>query len=147
VVQGSTSETVAWTEQVRLPIVTLQDVLVARFVGREEATKLGLTPAVLIRVATAISEIARNVVQHAGSPGEIRLGRIEAGGRRGLRIIVTDQGRGLEHPERVLEGAAAGNLGAGLPGTRRLADRFELQSSPGAGTTVTIEFWTPEVAL
>ena len=137
-------EPAIWVEQVRLPIANLQDVLVARFVGRDEAAKLGLAAVIQTRVATVISEITRNIVQHAGGPGEIRLGRMKKDGRPGLRIIVVDYGRGIENPGKYLAATKAGGLGAGLPGTRRLADRFDLQSCLGAGTTVTTEFWTPE---
>ena len=138
------NDPLSWMELARLPIAKTQDVLLARFIGRDEATKLGLAPLLLTRVATAISEITRNVVQHAGAPGEIRFGRITRDGRPGLRIIVADKGRGIEHPEGLLEDTKAGSHGAGLPGTRRLVDLFELQSAPGAGTTVTMEFWTRE---
>ena len=135
------NDNVAWVELVRLPIARMQDVLVARFVGRDEAAKLGFAPAMLTRIATAISEITRNVVQHAGGPGEIRLGRVSANDRHGLRIIVSDNGRGIEHPERFMEEGKAGALGAGLPGARRSVDQFHVQSAPGTGTTVTMEVW------
>jgi len=68
------NDTATWTELARLPIAKMQDVLLARFVGRDEATKLGFSPVILTRLATVISEITRNVVQHAGCPGEIRIG-------------------------------------------------------------------------
>ena len=95
------NDNVAWEALARLPIAKMQDVLLARFVGRDEAVKLGFAPVLLTRVATAISEITRNVVQHAGGPGEIRLGRISVNDRMGLRIVVTDKGKGVERPERL----------------------------------------------
>jgi serine/threonine-protein kinase RsbT len=95
----------------------------------------------MTRLATVISEITRNVVQHAGCPGEIQIGQIAEGDRRGLRVIVSDKGKGVEHPERFLEESKSGALGAGLTGSRRLVDRFEIQSAPGMGTTVTMEIW------
>lgn len=140
-------EPLDWVEQVRLPVAKMQDVLLARFVGRDEAAKLGLAPHILTRVATAIAETTRNVVQHAGAPGELRLGRIVKDGRPGLRIVVADQGCGIENPSQHLEASQAGGLGGGLPGTRRLANRFDLESFPGTGTTVTMEFWMPEAPL
>jgi len=130
-----------FVELARLPIVKMQDVLMARFIGRNEAGKMGFPPAVLTRLATAISEITRNVVQHAGAPGEFQLGRVSAGDQTGLRIIVSDHGQGIAHPEQFLDEGKFGPLGAGLAGTRRLVDEFHLESSPGAGTTVTLEFW------
>jgi serine/threonine-protein kinase RsbT len=135
------NDNISWTELVHLPIAKMQDVLLARFVGRDEATKLGFTPAILTRVATAISETTRNVVQHAGSPGEIRLARSAHNGRPGLRIIVSDKGRGIVQPERHLQGGSAGSLGSGLDGAQRLTDYFRIESAPGAGTTVTMEIW------
>jgi len=134
-----------WTELARLPIAKMQDVLLARFVGRDEAAKMGFSPVILTRLATVISEIARNVVQHAGCAGQIQIGRVAEGGRAGLRIIVSDQGKGMEHPERILQGGKLGALGTGLAGTQKLADQFQLQSAPAAGTTVTMDFWKGEV--
>jgi len=130
-----------------LPIGKMQDVLLARFVGRDEATKMNFSSAVLSRVATAISEVTCNVVQHAGCAGMFLIGQIAEGDRRGLRIIVSDKGKGIEHPERFLEDGKAGTLGSGLPGTRRLVDRFQIESAPGMGTTVTMEFWNGEVTI
>ena len=135
-----------FVELARLPIVKMQDVLMARFIGRNEAGKMGFPPTVLTRLATAISEITRNVVQHAGAPGEIQLGRVTAGDKAGLRVIVSDSGKGMAHPEQFLDDGKFGPLGAGLAGTRRLADDFRLESSPGAGTTVTMVFWKPDAA-
>ena len=139
------NETVAWVETVRLPIAKTQDVLLARFVGRGEASKMGFPPTMLIRLATVISEITRNVVQHAGGPGEIRIGQVVEGDRRGLRIIVSDKDKGFEHPERFLEEGEQGTLGAGLAGARRLMDQLHIESASGTGTTVTMEVWTQEV--
>jgi len=136
------NDKILWEKVVRLPVATMQDVMLARFIGRAEATKLGFPPAGMTRIATAISELTRNVVQHAGGPGEISLFQAADGDRKGLRIIVSDNGRGIEHPERFMEEGQAGALGAGLPGTRRLMDDFRLQSAPGTGTTVTTEIWT-----
>jgi serine/threonine-protein kinase RsbT len=139
------NENIIWTELARLPIAKVQDVLLARFVGRDEGTKMGLPPAILTRLATVISEITRNVVQHAGCAGEIQIGLVAEGDKHGLRIIVSDKGKGIEHPERFLEHGKAG-LGSGLPGTRSLVDQFNIESAPGAGTTITMDFWQRKVA-
>jgi serine/threonine-protein kinase RsbT len=135
------NEKTPWEEVARVPVATMQDVMLARFIGRAEATKLGFAPSAMTRIATAISELTRNVFQHAGSPGEICLAKAADGDRRGLRITVSDKGRGIEHPERFME-KGKGTLGAGLPGTRQLMDDFRIQSAPGTGTTVTTEIWT-----
>ena len=139
------NENIVWTELARLPIAKVQDVLLARFIGRDEATKMGFPPEILTRLATVISEITRNVVQHAGCAGEIQIGLVAEGDRLGLRIIVSDKGKGIERPERFLElGKAC--LGSGLPGARNLADQFHLESAPGAGTTITMDFCQKKVA-
>ena len=130
-----------WVELARLPIAKMQDVLLARFVGRDEATKMGFAPVILTRVATLISEITRNVVQHAGCAGELQIGQLGEGDRRGLRIIVSDKGKGIEHADRFLKEDKASPPGAGLPGARKLVDQFHIQSAPGSGTTVTMEIW------
>ena len=139
------SDTLTWAELARVPIAKTQDVLLARFVGRDEAGKMGFSPAILTRISTAISEITRNVVQHAGCAGDIQIGLVTDGSKTGLRIIVSDKGRGIEHPERFLEEGKLGTLGAGLAGTRRLVDQFDIQSAPGNGTTVTMVLWRQEV--
>ena len=139
------NDNIVWVELARLPIAKMQDVLLARFVGRHEATKMGFAPAILTRLATVISEITRNVVQHAGCAGEIQIGQVADGDRHGLRVIVSDKGKGIEHPERFLEEGKLGTLGAGLAGTRRLVDQFHIQSAPGTGTTVTMDLWRREV--
>jgi len=136
------SEQIAWEPRARLPIGKAQDVLLARFVGRDEGAKLGFSPALLTRLATVISEITRNVVQHADGPGEIQIGRVAAGDRRGLRVIVSDKGKGMARPEQFLEEGNQRALGSGLAGARKLADRFEIRSALGVGTTVTMDMWT-----
>ena len=82
------SDTLTWAELARVPIAKTQDVLLARFVGRDEAGKMGFSPAILTRISTAISEITRNVVQHAGCAGDIQIGLVTDGSKTGLRIIV-----------------------------------------------------------
>lgn len=138
------NENHTWVELVRLPIAKTQDLLLARFVGRDEAAKMGFAPAILTRIGTAISEISRNVVQHSGGAGEIQIGKIVSGDKLGLRIIVSDKGKGIQNPERFLEEGKTGPLGAGLAGTQRLADHFQIQSAHGSGTTVTMDFLNTE---
>jgi serine/threonine-protein kinase RsbT len=135
---------ITWVELARVPIAKMQDVLLARFVGRDEAAKMGFSPAILTRLTTAISEITRNVVQHAGCAGDIQIGQISDGNKLGLRIIVSDKGKGIEHPERFLADGKLSPLGAGLPGTRKLVDQLDIKSAPGEGTAVTMEFWKRE---
>lgn len=118
------------------------DVIPARQEGREMARELGFGLADQTRIATAISELSRNVVQHAGR-GTIALRVVRADGRDGLEVVVSDEGPGIVDVELALqEGfSTRGSLGFGLPGTRRLVDEFELASRPGQGTTVTVRMW------
>jgi serine/threonine-protein kinase RsbT len=111
----------------------------ARFVGRDEATKMGFSPVVLTRLATAISEITRNVVQHAGCAGEIKILRFTEKDKLGLRIIVSDTGKGIQNLECLLEEGKTGALGSGLAGSRRLVDQFVIESLSGKGTKVTMD--------
>jgi len=94
------------------------------------------------RIATAISEITRNVVQHAGAPGQVSFLLEQTPERRGLRIVVEDHGRGIEPNERGKSDASLG-LGAGIPGTQRLMDEFEIDSRPGGGTRISMVKWLP----
>lgn len=135
------NDNITWVELARVPIAKMQDVLLARFVGREAASALEFSPAVLTRLSTAISEITRNVVQHAGCAGDFQIGKVTEGEKIGIRIVVSDKGKGIEHPERFLAAGHLGALGAGLPGARKLVDQFTLESTPGAGVTVTMECW------
>lgn len=137
----NTHPNAAYVELAHLPITKMQDVLLARFIGRDEGGKLGFGPEMLTRIATVISETTRNVIQHAGAPGEFRLGKLTDGEARGLRIVVSDAGKGIDHPERFLSSSKSTAVGAGLPGSQKLADHFELQSAPGAGTVITLELW------
>ena len=128
------------TELARLPIARIQDVLLIRMVVREEGTRLGFAPQALTRIATAVSEITRNVVQHSGGTGQARILEVTEPGRRGLRISVEDGGAGIADLDRALAGVSPG---AGIPGCRKLMDDFAISSKPGAGTTVTMKKWLP----
>jgi serine/threonine-protein kinase RsbT len=124
----------------KLTVARLQDVLLARLVVREEAARLGFAPQALTQIATAVSEITRNVVQHAGCSGHLSVFEITEGGCSGLRISVDDNGRGIGDVDQALAGAAPG---AGIPGCRKLMDEFAIRSTAGAGTSVTMVKWLP----
>jgi serine/threonine-protein kinase RsbT len=96
------------------------------------------------RIATVISELARNVVLYAGS-GQIILIRVDSRGRVGLEIVCEDQGPGIEDLDLVMnsEHPAEQGEGMGLSGTRRLMDEFEIQTEIGAGTKVIVRKWLP----
>jgi serine/threonine-protein kinase RsbT len=93
-------------------------------------------------IATAISEIARNIVVHSGG-GEIVLKPLEDANRYGLMVIATDAGPGIRDVEAALRDdySGRGGLGLGLPGARRLMDEFDLVSDAENGTTVTMKKW------
>jgi serine/threonine-protein kinase RsbT len=119
------------------------DIVAARQMGRERAVAVGFTGADLTLIATAISEVARNIILYA-EHGEILVSTVEDGGRRGIVIVARDEGPGIADVELAMQdGYSTGrSLGLGLPGARRLMDEFEIDSAPGRGTTVTMRKWT-----
>ena len=125
---------IAIRDESDIPMVRKQ----LRAVGRAA----GLDEVALAAMATAVSEVARNIVVHAGS-GEIVLRVTKEGDRRGVVAIARDVGPGIGDLERAMQdGYSTGNsLGVGLPGARRLFDAFELESTVGVGTTVTLKKW------
>ena len=129
-------------EAVEIPVSVDSDVALARRKVRELAARLGLGPGVTEAVATATSELARNIVVHAGH-GVMTLAPVERGGRRGVQVVARDHGPGIADPAKAMEDGftTAGGLGLGLPSARRFADEFELASTPGRGTTVTLLKW------
>ena len=129
-------------ELAKLALIQMQDVLLARFIGRDEATRMGFAPLVLTRIATAISEMSRNVIQHSGAHGQITFSSVSQAERRGLKIVVQDGGRGIAGLDELLLDRSQA-LGAGIPGTRRLMDEFQIESQPGVGTKVTMTKWLP----
>jgi len=128
--------------KVRVRIERDVDVVTARQEGRALALLLGFSSGDATVVATAISELARNIVLYAKG-GEIVITLAEQGSRRGLKITARDEGTGIRDVERVLRRgySTSGGLGLGLPGVRRMMDEFELVSQSGKGTVVTVKKW------
>jgi serine/threonine-protein kinase RsbT len=126
----------------RVPINNDLDIVAARVEGRNLARDMGFGIIDQARIATAISELARNVVLYAHS-GQIILERIESSGRSGLQIVCEDQGPGIEDLSLVMRDgySSTQGLGMGLPGTKRLMDEFEIESQLGRGTTITVCKW------
>ncbi len=118
------------------------DLVRAREQGRVLAGQLGFQHSDLTLVATAISELARNILRYARR-GEIVLRRAEDGGVPGIVIIARDEGPGIPDVNRAMEPgySTAGGLGLGLPGVRRIMDEFEIVSEVGHGTVVTVTKW------
>ena len=130
-------------DNIRIPIRTEYDIVVARQSGRALAEKLGFTGSDLTVIATAISEVARNIVQYA-KVGEVIIQPANQSARSGILVIARDQGPGISDLEKAMEdGYTTGaGLGLGLPGARRLVDEFQITSETGKGTTVTMKKWT-----
>lgn len=131
------------TNEARVPIDRDGDIVTARQKGRELAAVAGFSGSDLTIIATAISEIARNIVVYA-QKGEMIIAVLQDGARRGISIVAQDQGPGIPDIEQAMrDGFSTGkSLGLGLPGARRLMDEFELLSDVGKGTTVTMRKWT-----
>jgi len=126
----------------RIAIDSDKGVMSARQKGRELAISLGIAGSDLTLMATAIFEIARNIVQYAGH-GEIEFRSIVQEGKRGLQIIARDSGPGIaDIGEAMRDGfTTSRGMGLGLPGARRLMDDFEIFSEPGKGTTILMTKW------
>jgi anti-sigma regulatory factor (Ser/Thr protein kinase) len=116
------------------------DVAQARIRTRELAEGVGLPPYAIEELAIAVSELARNMVTHAGG-GEIVIAR--SGTRDGVTVIARDLGPGIPDVDLALQDgySTSVGMGCGLSGARRLVDRLEISSHPGIGTVVTIEKW------
>ncbi len=120
------------------------DIVAARQAGHQLARQLGFSLTDVTMIATAISEIARNITSYAGR-GAIRVAVADREGRKALVVRAEDDGPGIVDIERALEdGYSTGRgLGLGLPGARRLMDRMFIESTPGRGTVVEMWKWTP----
>ena len=93
-------------------------------------------------IATAVSELTRNILKYAGS-GEFRLRRVESPGGRGIEIEVSDHGPGIADLDAAMSDhvSSGGTRGLGLPGVKRMMDEFSLESTPGQGTRVRARKW------
>jgi len=120
------------------------DIVEARMAARALATELGFEGADLVMIATAVSEVARNIVEYA-KLGELWIAPTANGHLRGMQVVAKDRGPGIADIDRAMEdGYTTGRgLGIGLPGSRRLMDHFEIDSKVGKGTTVTMKKWLP----
>jgi serine/threonine-protein kinase RsbT len=134
---------VAVESEDRIAIESDADVVTARQHARALAAQLELTSTDQTLLATAISELARNITTYAVR-GEVLLGVVrDDDGRRGVRVIARDEGPGIEDVDAALQDGytTGGGLGLGLPGARRLVDEFAIETAPGAGTKVTLIKW------
>jgi serine/threonine-protein kinase RsbT len=127
---------------IRVAIRSDQDIVSARQKGRALAVELGFSAGDATLVATAISELARNIVSYARR-GEITLRAVQSANRDGIMVVASDDGPGIPDVAQALRDgfSTSGSLGLGLPGVRRLMDEFEIVSKSGRGTTVTVKKW------
>jgi serine/threonine-protein kinase RsbT len=130
------------TDEMHIPIRSESDIVLARQNGRSIAAKAGFTGSDLTVIATAISEVARNIVTYA-KKGEIQISPVSDMGKTGLLIIASDDGPGIADISLALQDgySTSRSLGLGLPGVRRLMDEFSIDSEVGKGTTVTLKKW------
>lgn len=131
------------SDEIRVPIRSDVDIVIARQEGRALAARLAFSISDLTLIATAISEVARNIVTYA-KQGEIILRAVEDGGRRGIAVVARDEGPGIPNVAMALQDgySTTGSLGLGLPGAKRLMDEFEIVSEAGKGTIITMKKWT-----
>jgi serine/threonine-protein kinase RsbT len=128
----------------RIAIESDNDVVTARQRARELAAMVDLTSTDQTLLATAISEVARNITTYA-KRGEVLLSIVrDNGGREGIRVVARDRGPGIENVDLAMQDGytSGGGLGLGLPGARRLVDEFDIETAPSEGTTVTLVKWS-----
>jgi serine/threonine-protein kinase RsbT len=134
--------TVLVAKQTYFPLGSDLDVLAARRGVRDWARDIGLTTLDSTKVVTATSELARNTVVHGGG-GVMCLEVVRQADRQGLRVTFQDHGPGIPVIDLAMKDGytTAGGMGIGLPGARRLVNDFQMSSTPGEGTCVTIVRW------
>ena len=126
----------------KVPIKSERDIVLARQKGRALARDFGFSLGDATLIATAISELARNIITYARE-GMITMNVIYTSKRGGFLIVASDEGPGIADIPRALRDgfSTSGSLGIGLPGVRRLMDEFDISSQPDAGTIVTVTKW------
>jgi serine/threonine-protein kinase RsbT len=129
-------------KQAHFQLASDLDVLAARRGVRDWARDIGLTVLDSTKVVTATSELARNTVVHGGG-GVMCLEVVRQADRQGLRVTFQDHGPGIPEIDLAMKDGytTAGGMGIGLPGARRLVNDFQMSSTPGDGTCVTIVRW------
>jgi len=130
--------------EARVAVASATDIVTARQKGRALAMELGFDGSELTLIATAISEVARNIVDHA-KRGEIILAPVNHGSKHGISITARDDGPGIRDiPQAMQYGySTRKGLGVGLPGAKWLMDDFDIDSAVGRGTTITMKKWLP----
>ena len=131
-----------FNEEFYVAVKSAADIVVARQKGRALAIQLGFNGSDPTVIAAAISEVARNIVNHA-IQGEIVLSAVHKTGKPGIQVVARDQGPGIADVQRAMQYGYSTNkgMGVGLPGAKWLMDEFEIQSQVGKGTRVTMRKW------
>jgi serine/threonine-protein kinase RsbT len=131
-------------DDIVVDIINSDDIVAARKAGHQLALDLGFSLTDVTMIATAISEIARNITSYAGR-GTVRVSVADRDGRKAVVVRAEDQGPGIADIERAMEdGYSTGRgLGMGLPGARRLMDRLFVDSTLGRGTVIEMWKWVP----
>jgi len=131
-------------DDIVVEIINSDDIVAARKAGHQLALDLGFSLTDVTMIATAISEIARNITSYAGR-GAVRVWVADRDGRKALVVRAEDQGPGIADIDRAMEdGYSTGRgLGMGLPGARRLMDRLVVDSTLGRGTIIEMWKWVP----
>jgi serine/threonine-protein kinase RsbT len=133
--------------EAHMRILGEDDIVLSRQHARDAARQLGFGAVDQSRIATAVSELARNVVRYAtNARGEVIVRQVtstDGRGRVGIEIVVSDEGPGIADVDQALRDGftSGGGMGMGLPGTRRLMDEMTIESAVGSGTTITIRKW------
>ncbi len=118
------------------------DIVIARTMARDMARTLGFSAIDQARIATAVSELARNIYLYAGT-GTVTVREVEKLGRKGIEIVCEDQGPGIPDIDLVMQDGytTSRGMGMGLPGAKRLMDDFTIQSQVGVGTKIVLRKW------
>jgi serine/threonine-protein kinase RsbT len=134
-------------DRIRIPIETEDDIVTARRHGRALAGHLDFAPADRIRLVTAITEVASNLLGHS-TGGEIFLSLASRSDEEGVVLVARDRGPGIADVDRALQVgfSTQGRMGLGLPGARSLTHEFGMESRVPGGTTVTAKRWVGRMA-
>lgn len=126
----------------KIKITSSKDIVKARTEGKKYAKELGFGMVDQTKIATAISELARNAVNYADG-GTVTIKVVDKNAKKGLKIICEDEGPGIPNLEAILKEdvPSSDRLGKGLSGTKRLMDEFTIESEVGKGTTVRVVKW------
>lgn len=125
------------------PIRNEQDIVYARQACRKLAQDCGLRLVAQTKLVTAVSELARNTLIHGGG-GDMHWEILEEGVRQGVRVVFADEGPGIPDLQLAMTDGwtSGGGLGLGLTGSKRLVNEFELETTPGEGTRISITQWS-----